>query len=576
MAKRISKFMLNQLKPYKWRITFISSCMVIVVALGILTPLVQQIIFDDGIIAGDFNIVLKYIVIIVGLFLAEELFSYFQFSQYERINRQISIDLMYKAVEHSIDLKVSYHQDNNFAKTISNVYSDIQSITNIISNSLLHIIISLFRIIGGIVGLIIIDWRLTIFILSIIPLEIITKNLFSKLKKKHFVTLMKLNESFSIWFSETFKCIEIIKLWNIEARRKNEFLKLKKEIADLDKQLAYIDNFSDASSRILSNIFTNGLTLLGAILILRDSLTIGGLFAFTAYTMYVIQPIAIVANISFMLKSSVPAFNRYIDYFDNDVETSGGKNIIKAESEIKEIIFENVIFNYNGKAPVLRELNFSIKKGEKVAFVGANGSGKTSITNLLLRFFEPQNGHIKLNGMDIKNINLSDYRDLFSVMLQNPILFDTSIKGNVNITNDLTDQEIHNAMNLTTASDFIESLPDGIETSVGYNGSKLSGGEKQKVALARVLAKKSKILILDEATGSFDLGAEVKFDEFIIQSTYYEMIIIISHRVDILRKVDKIFIIENGTVADIGTFDKLINSNENFKKILTNAKDNAL
>ena len=573
MNKKVLRFILDLLKPYKIRIIIVSVCMIFVSLLGILSPLLQRILFDDGIVAGNLNIVIKYTLIIIALFLIEQIFEFLQFIHYEYINKQIPFNLLYRAVNHSIELKVAYHKDNNFTKTINNVYSDVSNITQTVNASLLQAAISFFKIIGGIIGLCLISWKLTIFILTIIPLEIFIKNFISSKRTKHTKTIMKLNEKFSIWFSETFKSIEIIKLWNLQKKRKDEFNMLQKEMIKTETKIDYNDNFSQISSQMLSILFSHGLNLLGAILILKSKFTIGGLFAFTAYSMYVMQPIALLANIAYKLNSSIPAFKRFMDYFDNDIEILEGISINDECHDIEYFSFENVVFGYDNKDSVLKSINFSIHKGEKVGFVGVNGSGKSSIINLLLRFFEPTSGKICLNGIDIQNIALNEYRNLFSVMNQTISLFDDSIRNNVNILNDLTEDQIHYYLDLATASDFVNLLPNGLDTFVGFNGSKLSGGEKQKVSLARTLAKKSKILILDEATASFDIGAEKKFDKYITQSHIYDIVIVISHREDILKGLDKIFVVENGVIIASGTFYELAAKSNIFNTILTQEKE---
>lgn len=573
MDKKVIAFMIELLKPYRRKMMVVLVCMVIISVLGAIYPLLQREIFDNGIMAGDFSIVMYYTLLILGLFLIEQLLSFIQFVHYEYINRQIPNELMGKVVEHSIHLKMSYHKDNNFLKIIDNVTYDMAIITHIANASLLQAVVSLFKIIGGIIGLTIIDWRLTIFILVIVPLEVLIKNLLSARQQKQVSKLMKLNEKFSMWFGETFKSIEVIKLWNLQKKRRQEFDYQRKDMMQVEAKMEYINNYSNISSQTLNTIFNHGVNLLGAVFILRGDLTIGGLFAFAAYSVYVMQPITLLTDISYRLSSDLPAFKRFIEYFDHDTEHQEGVSTANMSPKVESLSFDNIKFSYSDKQPILESINFSIKQGEKVAFVGLNGSGKSSIVNLILRFFEPLSGVIKLNGIDIQEIALNEYRELFSVMSQNITLFDDSIENNVNILGELSEEQIQEYMNMATASDLAHSLPDGIKTYVGFNGSKLSGGEKQKVSLARALAKKAGIIILDEATASFDLKAEKQFDHYITNSERYDMVIIISHREDILKRLDKIFILDNGVIIDSGTFSELIARNDYFNTILTQERE---
>ena len=561
MDKNVLVFIFKLIKPFKIRILVITVCMIVVSFLSILYPMLQRILFDDGLVRGNINIVIQYTLLILGLYVVEQIIAFIQFTCYQVINKQISFKLMYEAVNHSIRLKMSYHKDNNFLKIIGNVQGDVTSISQIINTGLLQTALSFFKIIGGIIGLCLIDWRLTFCVLMIAPFEMMSKNRISSKKQKYLKKYMKVNENFSIWFGEIFKNIEVIKLWNLQDKRMKEFESLKKEMIVYEKKMEYSDNFANISSQTLGMIFTHGINLLGAIFIMQNQLTIGGLFAFISYSTYVLQPVSSLTNLLYMLNSSKPAFKRYMEYFDNDIECEEGIELKDESMEIEKIIFDNVVFAYENKKPILNSVNFSIKKGEKIGFIGLNGSGKTTIINLLLRFFEPTSGVIQLNGINIQNIALDEYRKIFCVMNQGSSLFDDTIRNNVNILENLSEDEIYYFLNLTTSTEFIKSLPKGIDSSVGFNGGKISGGEKQKVALARTLAKRGRILILDEATANFDLSAEMKFDQYIMQCNLYDIIIIISHREDILKRLDKIFYIDSGVICDFGSYNELIERN---------------
>lgn len=448
MDKNVLVFIFKLIKPFKIRILVITVCMIVVSFLSILYPMLQRILFDDGLVRGNINIVIQYTLLILGLYVVEQIIAFIQFTCYQIINKQISFKLMYEAVNHSIRLKMSYHKDNNFLKIIGNVQGDVTSISQIINTGLLQTALSFFKIIGGIIGLCLIDWRLTFCVLMIAPFEMMSKNRISSKKQKYLKKYMKVNENFSIWFGEIFKNIEVIKLWNLQDKRMKEFESLKKEMIVYEKKMEYSDNFANISSQTLGMIFTHGINLLGAIFIMQNQLTIGGLFAFISYSTYVLQPVSSLTNLLYMLNSSKPAFKRYMEYFDNDIECEEGIELKDESMEIEKIIFDNVVFAYENKKPILNSVNFSIKKGEKIGFIGLNGSGKTTIINLLLRFFEPTSGVIQLNGINIQNIALDEYRKIFCVMNQGSSLFDDTIRNNVNILENLSEDEIYYFLNL--------------------------------------------------------------------------------------------------------------------------------
>lgn len=565
--------MLDLLKPYKVRIIIVFGCMIIVSILGIVYPLLQREIFDQGIMVNNLQVVIRYTLSLVGLFAIEQLFTFIQFVHYEHINRKITNKLIHQVTDHSIQLKLAYHKDNNFAKIINNVYFDINQITQVVNANLLQALVSIFKIMGGMIGLILIDWRLTLVALAVVPIQLLIRGTIAFKRRKYMEKIMKLNEKFSIWFSETFIGIELIKLWNLKKRREQQFNCLRKEIMQIETKMEYVDNYSNLANQSLGTLFMYGLNLLGAILILRGEFTIGGLFAFTAYSMYVMQPVALLADILYQFSSTIPAFKRFMEYFENETEILDGISLLESYEQVKSLSFSGVAFGYPQKEMILKSIDFKIERGEKVAFVGANGSGKSTIINLLLRFFEPATGVIKLNDLKIEEIALNEYRSLFSVMNQRSTLFDDSIRNNINISEELSDEQIYKYLDLATATDFVDFLPDGLDTSVGFAGTKLSGGERQKIALARSLSKKGRIMVLDEATANFDLKSEKKLNDYMTQSEQYDMVIVISHRESILKELDKIFVVDEGVITDVGTFDELILKNDYFSTILSQGKE---
>lgn len=545
------------LKEYLRKIIVIIICMIAVSVLGMVTPLIQEDLFDNGIMSNNMKGVLYYTLLLIVVFLLQRILEFIQFVQSEYINKQLPYQLLRKTICHSLNMKIAYYKDNNFSKIINNTYMDITSITQIVNTSILQSLVSVFKIIGGTIGLLIINWKLAVFVLAVVPAEIIASSIFVKKRQDINKLLMKLNENFAIWFSETFNSIEILKLWNLQEKRKLEFDRLQHEIMQNETRVDYIDHYSDILSSVVNILFNYGLNLLGAYFIFANELTIGGLFAFASYSIYVMQPISILANIIYKFTSNYPAFERFIKYFDNEIENNEGLELQDNFTEITSISFNQVIFGYDKKESVLDQVSFEIKRGEKVAFVGYNGCGKSTILQLLLRFFEPRSGNICINDVDIQNIKLSDYRKLFSVMNQNLFLFEGSIKNNINIEDDFLDKEIEEYLELLNLTECVDLLPKGIDTNVGYNGTKLSGGEKQKIVLARTLCRKAPILVLDEVTASFDIETEMKFDEYISRCKQYEIILVVSHRIDILKKMDKIFILDKGKIVDSGNFEEL-------------------
>ncbi|MBE6050328.1 MAG: ABC transporter ATP-binding protein [Clostridium sp.] len=243
--------------------------------------------------------------------------------------------------------------------------------------------------------------------------------------------------------------------------------------------------------------------------------------------------------------------------------------MISSEKVLGSIEFRNVKFSYSEKESIIKGLDFKINPGENVAIIGRNGAGKTTIINLILRFLTPTSGEILLDGKDINSIKLSDYRNLISMVSQEIYLFNKTIRENIMINSKKADAEMYSVVEKCGADKFIEEMPDKYESIVGERGSKLSGGERQKVAMARALLRESKILILDEATANYDIKAEQEINDVIRENYKDKTTIMITHRPDVLRQVDKVIVINDGQVEDMGNHEELYERNEFYRQMVS-------
>ncbi len=570
MKKEVLRFMFDQLKEFKLRILVILTSIIFITIIGIITPLYGQKLFDEGILNRDFSKILHDIVIIAGLFFAEQIIQFLQFTQYEYINRTIPYHLLEQAFRHSLDLKISYFRDNSFYKVISNTFSDINYISQVTNASIIQSVVSLFKIIGGMIGLAIINLKMMLVTICIIPVSLIISHLFSVRRRTYFKTLLKANETFSMWFNEALNGIEMVKLWNLKKRKYREFELLQKRVVKQNSKINYLEQANTCAVSCINFLLNYGLILLGAFFIMKGSLTIGGLYAFISYSALIIQPMELISEVIGSLSSSIPSFERYMEYFQNETEDIAvqGKQKLSEIGPIQKIVFDKVDFGYTEEKPLLRKISFTVYQGEKIAFIGLNGCGKSSILNLLLRFYDPDHGRILLNDTNTKQFELEEYRDLFAVMNQHIYLLNDTIRNNIDIDKEMSEEEIQQYIEVTTLKEYMAGLPDGMNTNVGYNGSKLSGGERQKIALARSLGRKCKILVLDEATANFDVKAEHVLNEYIRHTKRYDFIFVVTHQMDILKEMDRIFVMENGEIIESGSYQELIDKGIDIRKLL--------
>ena len=303
-------------------------------------------------------------------------------------------------------------------------------------------------------------------------------------------------------------------------------------------------------------------------LIAAGELEVNSFFSFLAAMMLAYQPIRSLATINMAIYQGATAFKRISDIIDKNIEIKNNENLPKLKIEKSNINFKNVSFQYDNTAEkAVRDVNISISGGSMSAFVGHSGAGKSTIINLLPRFYDPQNGEILIDNQNIKNISLNSLRKNISLVSQDVILFDESIKNNIAYADtNATQQEIEEACKFAAAHEFIKKLPDGYETIIGENGVKLSGGQKQRISIARAVLKKSPIILLDEATSSLDTESEETVQNA-INKTKIKTTLVIAHRLSTIHNSDKIFVIKDGCIINSGNHEFLINNCDEYKSL---------
>lgn len=420
------------------------------------------------------------------------------------------------------------------------------------------------------IGAFLIDWRLSILVIGLIPFRYFIVVGLAKRKKKLFSKYIDAHRDYSGWYGDNLAGIKEIKIWNLEKFKLSQFTTKQREMIKQEVKMAYIENVNNISETLFDQVISTFLYLVGGYLIVGNSLSIGKLFAFITYSSYITAPIFAIMNIGFTFAGILPSAERYFNFIGQNKERQVLVKKVDIDKIEGSIEFKNVSFYYKKDNIILKNINFKINKGEKIAVIGRNGEGKSTIVNLLLRLISPNSGQVLLDGEDIQKINLKQYRNVISVVNQDTYLFNTTIKENIifNSKNNINDMYI--AANKCGADKFIEKMKDKYESSVGDRGAKLSGGERQKIAMARALVKNAKILILDEATANYDAKAEKEMNKVIESEFKNQTVVIITHRQEVLVGVDKIIVLNKGIIEEIGNHKELIENNELYKSLFNN------
>lgn len=389
---------------------------------------------------------------------------------------------------------------------------------------------------------------------------------FAKKQKSIMDEFIIRNQKYARWFGDTAGGVKEVKLFNVLDKKHNEFVHNQNEIIEKQKQMNMLNQWNAIIDTIMVEVLSTLLYIIGANLVFDFQLSVGSVFAFITYSAYVTGPISAILNIGYLLSGIIPSTKRYYDFMDLQEEDDSGELIAP---DFGELALKNIFFGYEADKPILVDINIDFPTGSKTALIGRNGSGKTTIINLLTRLYVPINGKILLNGIDISMISLQEYRNMVSVVSQQIYLFNDTIRNNICLYKQVDDAVIEEACKDSGLEDFIKDV--SLDYVVGQNGARLSGGQKQKIALARALIHDKPIIIFDEATSNTDAYSEQQINGLLNTKLKENTVIVITHKKEILSEVDQIVVLKEGVVTDIGKYDELIDKNSELKIMMEKA-----
>ena len=477
----------------------------------------------------------------------------------ETIKREIKIDIF----SHLEKLPISYFKKNKLGDTLSKLTNDTTSLGRIgfiifdMFKELLTVLILTGRMFQ-------VDYILALVSLILLPLIIRVVRKYTKKIRKYGRERQDTTGKVTAFTQETLSGIFVIKAFNNTDFVIDKYKDLTKE----EFEQAYKTTKIKAKVSPINEVITTFMVLLvvlygGYQILVTKKITSGDLISFVTALGLMHQPLKRLISKNNDLQDSLPSADRVVEIFDEKVETDVFGEAIEFDEKIQDIKFENVNYKYeDSNEYVLKNINLDVKAGEIVAFVGKSGSGKTTLVNLLARFFNTDEGTVKVNGVNIKNIPLKIYRNKFAIVPQETFLFGGTIKENISFGKEVTDEEIISAAKMANAYNFIqEDLPNKFETEVGERGALLSGGQKQRIAIARALIKNPEIMILDEATSALDSESEKLVQEALDSLMEGRTTFVIAHRLSTIVRADKIVVMENGEIKEMGTHFELIAMN---------------
>lgn len=563
LLRRVFRFM----KPYMRVFYFALFLTIMLAGLAVIRPILIGQAIDKYVVTNDPNGLLALILLITGILFVEAAAQFYQTYYSNWLGQSVTIDLRSVLFTHITEFKLKYFDRTAIGTLVTRCISDIETIAQIFSQGLLSVLGELLKLVVVVIAMFIINWKITLFILIPIPVLIFSMVVFKNAIKRSFQQVRTQVSRLNAFVQEHIVGMSIVQVFNKEEREKEKFKKINNSHRAAHIKSVWAFSIFFPVVEILSAISLSLLVWKGSSFVISTEMQIGDLFAYILFIQMLFRPIRQLADRFNVLQMGMVGSERVFKVLDTDANI---QDLGTLRSGIKgNIRFENVWFAYNDEDWVLKDLSFEAKEGETLAFVGATGAGKSSIVNLVSRFYEFQAGDITIDSTPIRDFELGYLRDEIAVVLQDVFLFSDTITNNITLHNDaISREEIVAAAKAVGASEFIERLPDSYNQEVGERGGTLSVGQRQLISFIRAYVYNPRILILDEATSSVDTETELLIQKAIDKLTENRTSIIIAHRLSTIQKADKIIVLDQGKIIEQGTHQELLAMEGHYKRLI--------
>ena len=514
---------------------------------------------------------IKRLCIMLGvIFLSKNILFYISNLIMAYVQNNVITKIRIKLFQHINTLSLSFFNNNKTAELSSILIRDIAGMRVAFSQSLQKIIIEPISVISFLFLLFIINFKFTILVIIIIPISgFFSYKVGQSIRRKSKRSSVQSAGILNI-IKETLSNIKIVKIFNLENEENEKFVKENNKYFNLIFKQSRLSNLLTPINETIGLIVGVLLIWFGGISVLQQgAMSSEDFIKFILLLFAMLQPIRKLANVNVLFQNGIAAAERVFSVFDNHDKIPESKNAFKINSFKNSINFKDVNFKYEGQdSLILDNINLEICKGQTVAIVGKSGAGKTTLTDLLPRFYDPISGNIFIDKINLKDLNLKNLRDLYGIVTQNVILFNETIKNNIIHGNkNASETDVNKAVKSANIQDLVDKLDNGLNTYIGENGVKLSGGEKQRLSIARALIKNPDILILDEATASLDSESEKMVHSAIDNIIKNRTVIIIAHRLSTIINADKILVMNDGKIVESGSHNELLKNNGYYKKL---------
>ena len=561
------------MKPYSLQFAFVFIAILLSAVVGLLPSIITGKIVDEALINKDMKLLIRLLFMAFGTLAVSQIIGVLESYINAWISQRIIFDMKNQMYHHLQYMPHSFFTTEKQGDIITRMNTDISGVSTVISGTLAHVVSNVATVVTTLVALFTMSWQLAIVGIIIIPLLILPTQRVGKNQWKIRIASQEKNDEMNQLINESLSVSGsmLVKLFTREEKEYDRFVKVNSELTALNLK----EQRSGSWFRVVMGMFTQVGPLLiyfaGGYLIISkmdEGLTVGTITAMVALINRLYRPVQDLLNLQVEFTRSLALFTRIFDYFDMKSNVVSPKNGVRPDITRKDIVYEHVSFSYNPEMQILKDINFTVPGGQMYAIVGPSGSGKSTVVNLIPRLYDVISGSVKIGGTDVRSFDLSYLRSNIGVVTQETYLFNGTIKENLLYAkDDATDEELIEACKNASIHDFIVKQPDGYNTIVGNRGLKLSGGEKQRLSIARVILKDPKILILDEATSALDSISETAIQDALELLMKGRTSIVIAHRLSTILKADSILVVKDGVIAEQGSHESLLALNGVYKDL---------
>lgn len=560
--------LLNKIKQYWVMIIFTCIAIGMIAVIEFLIPQLIQYTIDIAIPTKEPMMLVK----IAGGFIAAALilavFSFISSYFLSILGQRAVFSIRNDLYTHLIDQDIAYFDRNRTGDLMSRLTNDVNALQKLISSDLLDLVTSFGVFIVVSIYMFIANWQLTLALYLTFPFFVVITKLFSKKIRAVYRHVQVSMANMTNHLQDSLTSVRLMKSFTNEKFETEKFTTNNEANMTANLNASYLSSMYSPLVGIVNSIGFAIVIVMGAWFAMQGEMTTGAIFAFVAYLRLVQRPITRVTKFIRDLQQAAASYDRIMEVMNKEPHIKDEPNCLQLPSIKGEVQYDNVSFSYDGKIPVLKNINLTLKQGEMTAIVGSSGSGKTTMSNLLQRFYDPTEGQITIDGQQITEVGLQSLRKQIVVVAQDIQLFSGTLKENIAYGfNDATDEEIEAASRAANAHEFIREFPKGYLTQIGERGVKLSGGQKQRISIARALLKNPNLIVLDEATAALDTESEKMIQDSLNTLLQGKTSLVIAHRLSTIRMASQIVVLEKGEIVECGTHEELLEKSGRYRQL---------